>query len=181
MVDLVKASIGEVWADLLDLAARANEWGDIAGIWNTDAANVEKWSRATKAATGDFNALLSSVQKINDLNDKQQKKVAEWSGVSGENYTDRWSYAVDVLTALSQMDYSKQLQASEEIFGAKRAGGIIDLLNDWQGSQDALNRFDAENGGVGLNNEQLQNMVELDVRVHTLQETLAYEDQTAEV
>ena len=171
MVDLVKASIGEVWADLLDLAARANEWGDIAGIWNTDAANVEKWSRATKAATGDFNALLSSVQKINDLNDKQQKKVAEWSGVSGENYTDRWSYAVDVLTALSQMDYSKQLQASEEIFGAKRAGGIIDLLNDWQGIQDALNRFDAENGGVGLNNEQLQNMVELDVRVHTLQET----------
>ena len=171
MVDLVKASIGEVWADLLDLAARANEWGDIAGIWNTDAANVEKWSRATKSATGDFNALLSSVQKINDLNDKQQKKVAEWSGVSGVNYTDRWSYAVDVLQALSELDYDKQLQASEEIFGAKRAGGIIDLLNDWQGIQDALNRFDAENGGVGLNNEQLQNMVELDVRVHTLQET----------
>ena len=175
MVSLVKESIGAVWTDLMDLAARANQWGDIAGIWNTDAANVEKWSRAAGAATGDFNTLLSAVQKINDLNDDQQKKITDWTNISGVNYEDRWEYATKVLEALNKIGaekgYNEQLKAVEEIFGAKRGGGVMDLLNDWKGIQEALGRFDAENGGLGLTNEQLEQMNELDIKVHTLQET----------
>ena len=171
MVNIVKESIGAVWTELMDLAARSNEWGDIAGMWNTDAANVEKWARSTKAATGDFNAMLSAVQKINDLSDAQQKKVAEFAGVSGVNYADRWEYAMAVLDSMSKMDYDQQLKASEEIFGAKRAGGILDILNDWQAIQDVMSKFDAENGGLGLDNAQIEQLTELDVKVATIKET----------
>ena len=171
MVSIVQNSIGVIWEDLVDLAARSNAWGDIAGFWNTDAAEIEKWDRAVTAATDNFSDLTSAVLKINNLDDKQQKKITELTGVSGANYEDRWQYAMAVMTAMSDMPYDKMLQASEEIFGAKRATGVLDLLQDWEKIEEGLVRFDAENGGLGLNNEQIDNMITLDQRIATLQQT----------
>ena len=171
MVSTVHESITALWAELMDIAGKANEWGDVAGMWNTDSGTIEKWYRSVHAATGDWNAMLTAVTKINDLNDKQQQKVAEWTGVSGENYADRWEYAVAVLEAMEKMDYGTRLAASEDIFGAKRASGIVDLLNDWNAIRERLGMFDADNGGLGLGTETLEQMTELDRKVATIKET----------
>ena len=168
MVDTVKEAITLVWEDLIALADKANAWVDIAGFWNTDAATIQKWSRSVEAAHDSFDDLQNAVTRIN-MGD--QKKIAELTGVSGENYSDNWQYAMAVMDSLSKMPYDKMLEASGEIFGEKRSTKVMDLLNDWETIQENLGLFDAENGGVGMTEEQIQDMSTLAEQVDKLKGT----------
>lgn len=172
MISVVKDAVTAVWGEVMDLAARANAWGDIAAAWNTSAANVEKWDRAVTGATKDFAALQNAVLRLNNLDEKQQKKITELTQVSGENFSDRWEYAMTVLGKMAGMDYDKRLEAIEAIFGSKQAGGgITEIINGWDTIQENLKLFDTENGGIGVTEEQINTLTQLDEKVAKLQQT----------
>ena len=158
VVGVISDAISALWDQLMDVAARANQWGDIAGYWNTSASNIQKWYHAVQGTYNDFSALSNAVTRIVT---GDQKKIAEASGVSAEQYSDKWEYAMAVMDSLGSMDYEKRLEAVGEIFGEKRSPQILDLLNDWAKIQANLADFDATNGGYGLTDEQLQKASDL--------------------
>jgi hypothetical protein len=168
MVGTIKDAITEVWADITELAGRANEWADLAGFWNTSTTNIQKWYRAVGSSHNDFATLNNAVTRIVMAD---SKKIAEAAGVSSESYTDQWEYAMAVLGNLAEMGYDDRLKALGEIFGEKRATGVMDLVNDWGTIVDNLNRFDAENGGIGMTEEQMSDMAKLAEDVDKIQQT----------
>ena len=168
MVSTVKDAIADVWADITELAGRANEWADLAGFWNTSTTNIQKWYRAVGSSHNDFATLNNAVTRIVMAD---SKKIAEAANVSSESYTDQWEYAMSVLDSLAKMGYDDRLKALGEIFGEKRATGVLDLLNDWQTIRDNLGKFDTENGGVGMTEEQLSDMATLAERIDHIQQT----------
>ena len=168
MVSTIRDAIGALWDELMDVAARANEWGDIAGYWNTSATNIQKWYHAVEGTYNSFADLSSAVTRIVE---GDQKKIAEASGVSAENYADKWEYAMAVMDSLGKMSYEERLAATADIFGEKRATKVLDLLNDWEKIQANLSRYDAEDGGFGLTEENLQTASELAEKVANLKES----------
>ena len=166
MVDTVRSAISEVWAEMTDLAGRANGWVDLAGFWNTDAKTIQTWSHAVQGAHDSFEDLNNAVTRIN-MGD--QKKIAAATGVSGENYEDKWKYAMAVMDAMANMDYEEKLAAAGEVFGEKRATKVLDLLNDWDTIRENVNRFD----DMGMTEEQIEEMSSLAEKIDTLKETWA--------
>lgn len=168
MVSTVRTAITEVWEEMVELAGRANSWVDLAGFWNTDAATIQKWTHAVEGAHDSFEDLNNAVTRIN-MGD--QKKIASATGVSGENYTDKWQYAMAVMDAMARMDYEQKLAAAGEVFGEKRATKVLDLLNDWATISENLSKFDVKNGGIGMSEEQIQDMATLAERVDLIKTT----------
>ena len=168
MVSTVRTAITEVWEEMVELAGRANSWVDLAGFWNTDAATIQKWTHAVEGAHDSFEDLNNAVTRIN-MGD--QKKIAAATGVSGENYTDKWQYAMAVMDAMARRDYEQKLAAAGEVFGEKRATKVMDLLNDWATISENLSKFDVENGGIGMSEEQIQDMSTLAEKVDLIKTT----------
>ena len=168
MVSTVRTAITEVWEEMVELAGRANSWVDLAGFWNTDAATIQKWTHAVEGAHDSFEDLNNAVTRIN-MGD--QKKIAAATGVSGENYADKWQYAMAVMDAMARMDYEQKLAAAGEVFGEKRATKVMDLLNDWGTISENLSKFDVENGGIGMSEEQIQDMSTLAEKVDLIKTT----------
>lgn len=174
MVQGIQGAIGEVWGDMMDLAARANDWEDLATTWNTTSENIQKWYHAVRASHNDFATLNSAMARI-AVTDPQ--KLAEYAGVSAENYKDQWQLAMAVMDSLQGMDYDRRLEAMAEIFGSKKVEGISDLVNDWAQIQENLKEFDTENGGVGMTGEQISTMSEIAEKVDHIKETwFAFKD-----
>ena len=159
LLDTVTSTISAVWEQMIDTATRANSWGDIAGYWNTDATNIQKWSHAVETAHDSFEDLSTAVTRINTRADADKHGVL--AGVSTEAYKDRWEYAMAVMDSLSRMDYTEKMANLEEIFGEKRATKVMDLLNDWEKIRGNLGLFDAEQGGIGMTGEQMEDMSKL--------------------
>ena len=168
MVGTIRSAISELWDEITELAGRANDWGDLAGYWNTSATNIQKWYHAVRSSRDDFNTLTSAVNRI-AMGD--QKKIAELTSVSGAQYADQWEYAMAVMDSLSGMDYDQRLNAMGEIFGERRATGVMDLVNDWEKIRGLLGEFDAENGGLGMTEDQLGTMSDLAEQVDHIAET----------
>ncbi len=168
MVDTVSEAIGAVWDNMMGLASKANAWLDLAGFWNTDAETIQKWSRAVEGAHNSFEDLQSAVRRIN-MGD--QNKIAEATGVSGENYADKWKYAMAVMDAMASMDYEDRLNAAGAVFGEKRATGVLDILNEWETIQENLQRFDVSQGGIGMTEEQMNDMAKLAENVDLIKTT----------
>ena len=164
MVDTVRSAISEVWADMVDLAGRANSWVDLAGFWNTDAATIQKWTHAVEGAHNSFDDLNNAVTRIN-MGD--QKKIAAATLVSGEEFSDKWKYAMAVMDSMAAMNYEDRLNAAGEVFGEKRATKVMDLLNDWGTIRDNLAHFE----GLGMTEEQIGEMSSLAERIDLLHET----------
>lgn len=155
MLTTVKGAISDIWADVVDLAARSNNLVDLAGFWNTDVTTIQKYAGAVEAASAHLEDLSAIVTKINA---GDMKKITELTGVSGANYKDQWEYAMAVMDAMSKMSKEQRNAAGFEIFGGRQATKAFDLLNDWQTVLDNLDKFDATKGGYGLAEEELQNM-----------------------
>jgi len=168
MVETVSSAISAVWEDMVDLAGRANSWVDLAGFWNTDAQKIQAWTHAVEGAHDSFEDLNNAVTRIN-MGD--QKKITEATGVSGVNYTDKWEYAMAVMDSLASMDYDKRLEAAGEVFGEKRATKVLDLLNEWSKIRENLAKFDPSQGGIGMTEEQIQDMSTLAEQVDLIKET----------
>ena len=167
MLNTVRDAVSELWDMIGETAARANNWEDVAGFWNTDTQTIQKWSRAVSAAGNEFGDLEKAVSRI-ALGDRD--KIFDLTGVSWAGDVDDWQYAMDVLTSLSTMGHQQRNSVLEEIFGEKRATGVMDLLNDWQTITGMLDTFDGNEGAYGLSDEELDRMSELYVQMETLEE-----------
>ena len=164
MLSTVKQTIADVWADVVDLAARSNGLVDLAGFWNTDVTTIQKYGIAVKGISGSLEDLNSIVTKINA---GDSKKIAELTGVSGENYKDQWEYAMAVMDAMSKMSTEQRNKAAFDIFGGRQATKAFDLLNDWQKMLKELE--DVDQKGYGLSGEELQQMSDLYDQVNKLE------------
>ena len=166
MLSFVRETIADIWADIVDLAARSNGLVDLAGFWNTDVTTIQKYKGAVESVSGTLEDLNSVVTKINA---GDSKKIAELTGVSAEIYEDQWKYAMAVMGAMSQMDTKARNNAAFEIFGGRQATKAFDLLNDWDNLLKELDTFDVSAGGFGLTEEELQDMSALYDKVNKLE------------
>ena len=157
IVGTIGSTIAQVWASITDLAARSNNLVDLAGFWGTDAATIQKWQGAVASASANLEDLNALVTKINSMDGN---KIAELTGVSDENYTNMWDYAMAVMDAMSKMNTQQRNEAGFGIFG-KSATKAFDLLNDWETVLAHLDEYNADEGGYGLTTEELQSMSEL--------------------
>lgn len=167
-VGFVRDTITEIWADIVDLAARSNNLVDLAGFWGTDVTTIQKYAGAVSAASASLEDLSSIVTKINAAD---AKKVTELTGVSNENYKDQWEYAMAVMDAMSKMTTEQRNAAGFDLFGGRQATKAFDLLNDWQTVLDNLDKFDATKGGYGLAENELKQMSQLYDDVNKLRES----------
>ena len=180
MISGVRDAVMDLWEVIGDTASKANNWTDIAGYWNTDPANVEKWARAVEASGNSFSDFETIVSRLN-LGGKG-KEIAELLGVSDVNYTDQWDYAVAVMDRISELGKSGGLPDGmwETIFGEKKATKVMDLVNDWDTIREGLTTFNADEGGFGMGSEDLQTMNDLYVQITTIeQKWVALKDQMA--
>lgn len=173
LIDTVRDVAVELWDFIGETAAKANEWSDIAGYWNTDAATIQKWENAVRSAGNQFSDFESIVSRIN-LGGKGDK-ITELLGVSDVNYKNDWDYAIAVMERAYELRSKGQLTDEfwETIFGEKKATKAMDILNDWKTIRDNLDDFDADNGGFGIDSETIKTMSD----VHEeMQKTLAMWD-----
>ena len=170
LITTVKDAITEIWGEVTELAGRANAWSDLAGYWNTSTNEIQKWYHAVSGSFNNFEDLNNAVTRI-VMGD--QKKIAAATGVSAEAYKDQWQYAMAVMDAMAGMDYDKRVEAAGEVFGEKRATKVMDLLNDWKTITGLLDRFNAEEGGLGMTQEQTAQMSALAEQVATIEQTWA--------
>ena len=161
LISTVSDTIVELWDLIGETAAKANRWTDIAGYWNTDPANIEKWARAIEASGNSFEDLETIVTRL--VLGGKGKDIAEMLGVSDVNYEDQWDYAMAVLERIYELRSSGNLPDNlwETLFGEKKATKAMDIINDWEAVQKGLTTYNADEGGYGLGTEALQTMNDL--------------------
>ena len=161
MVGAVRGALEEVWDMIGETAAKANNWTDIAGYWNTEPANVEKWARAVEGTANSFADFESIVSRI--VLGGKNKEITELLGISDVNYEDQWDYAIAVLQQIYELRNSGNLPENvwETIFGEKKATKVMDILNDWESIQKGLTTYNADEGGFGLGEDALKEMAQL--------------------
>ena len=101
MISAVTDAVEQLWDLISSTAAKANQWTDIAGYWDTDPQKIQQYARAVSASANSFEDLQSAVSKI--VLGGKGKDITSLIGVSGENYKDQWDYAMAVMDRLSQM------------------------------------------------------------------------------
>lgn len=173
VADVIGGTIGAVWGELMEIAAKSDSWMDLGAFLGASATDVQKWDRAMKAAGGDITTITSMVSKLKYGG--KDDKVAEWFGISGENYTNDLEYVEAVLNKMAEdkqamVDAGTWADAMGDIFGAKKVQEIDGILSDWDQILIGLKTFDVENGGVGINEDEIQTMADLYNQVGLLQE-----------
>ena len=168
MIDAVSGAVEQLWDMISQTAAKANRWTDIAGYWNTDAQTVQQYARAVAASANSFDSLNSAVTKI--VLGGKGKEITEMLGISDVNYTDQWEYAMRVMDALYEKRRKGENMDSvlEQIFGAKKATDVMDLLNDWGTIVELLPQFNGNETGFGMNDEELGTMNDLWVKINEI-------------
>lgn len=172
VVSTIREAVEELWTMVVDTAGKANGWADEAEFWGTDAATIQQWEHAVESAHNKFTSLTDVATRLT-LGGKD-KEVAEYLGLSNENYENEWDFALaamDELKRLENEDTKKYQLAMSEIFGQRKAKNVMDLVNDWDQIKGLLPQFDAENGGVGLDNEGISFMSDFAVKLDTITQT----------
>ena len=170
MLQTIEKAVETAWEIVSETAAKANNWGDIAGYWGTDAQTIQQYARAVSASANSFEDLNAAVTKI--VVGGKGKKITELVGISGVNYKDEWAYAMAVMNRIYEMQQSGQNMTPiwEEIFGGKQSTKIMDLVNDWGEIQKNLGIFNGNETAFGLTDEELGAMNDLWVTINRVEE-----------
>ena len=168
VIDVVTDAVGQLWDLISQTAAKANDWGDIAGYWGTDAQTIQQYARAVGANADSFEDLQGAVSRI--VMGGKGKTIAELLGVSDVNYKNDWDYAMAVMDQMAALTESGKDMTPiyEQIFGEKRSQKVMDLVNDWRGIQEQLPTFSG--GAYGMSDEGLQTMSDLWVDINRIEE-----------
>lgn len=180
MIDVIRDAVVEIWELVGETAAKANAWTDIAGFWNTDPANVEKWARAIEASGNSFADFEAIVTRLN-LGGKEED-IESLLGISAKDYGDQWEYAVAVMERMYELKNSGNLNNDvwDTLFGERKATKAMDILNDWETVAQNLERYDADKGGLGMGSETLAQMSRLHEQISTVkQDWQAIQDTVA--
>lgn len=173
MINKTREVLTELWGLVVDVSGRANGWADTAEFWGTDAATIEKWEHAVKGAHNEFSALTNVMSRLT-LGGKD-KEIAEYLGISSEGYENQWAFgiaAMEQLETLKNENNKRYLDAMAAIFGEKKSQDIMDLVNDWGTIKGNLGTFDAENGGYGMTNAEIESMSKLAEQISLVDEKI---------
>ena len=168
VLSAISSTVNEIWGMIAETAARANQYTDIAGYWNTDPQKIQQWARAVAASKNEFTDMANAVSKI-AFGDHD--KIFGLTGVSWSGDIDQWQYAADVMSSIADMDYTHKAAAVEEIFGEKRASKVMDLLNDWKTILELVPKFNGNETGYGMNDQELETMNDLAVQIATIEQS----------
>ena len=168
VLSAISSTVNEIWGMIAETAARANQYTDIAGYWNTDPQKIQQWARAVAASKNEFTDMANAVSKI-AFGDHD--KIFGLTGVSWSGDIDQWQYAADVMSSIADMDYTHKAAAVEEIFGEKRASKVMDLLNDWKTILELVPKFNGNETGYGMNDQELESMNDLAVQIATIEQS----------
>lgn len=180
MIDVIRDAVVEIWELVGETAAKANAWTDIAGFWDTDPANVEKWARAIEASGNSFADFEAIVTRLN-LGGKEED-IESLLGISAKDYGDQWEYAVAVMERMYELKNSGILNNDvwDTLFGERKATKAMDILNDWETVAQSLEHYDADKGGLGMGSETLAQMSRLHEQISTVkQDWQAIQDTVA--
>ena len=180
---VVSQTVGAVWDDLMEIAAKSDSWMDLGAFLGASATEVQKWDRAMGTVRGDITTITSMVSRLKYGG--KDNLVAEWFGISGEEYTNDLEYIQVVLQRMADLKPEMVANgtwatAMGDIFGAKKVQEIDGILSDWDDILNSLKTFDVDNGGLGLSDEEIQTMGDLVYQVDLLQEKWNAFKQSAE-
>ena len=174
LLTVVRETVGAIWGELMDIAAKSDNYMDLAAYFGSSATEVQKWDSAMKGAGGSLDTVTNLITKLKYSG--KNEKIAEWFGVSDENYTNDLQYFQDVMQQMVNMR-DEMIKAGTwddamaEIFGNKKGFDVEGVLSDWDAIMAGLKNFNADEGGFGLSEKQISDMAELNVQVQTLKES----------
>lgn len=132
VLDIMKATIGEIWTMITETAAKADNWGDIAGYYGSTAEEVQAWDKAIRDANGSFEDFIA-ILNLMEFKGKS-KGVTEWLGISDANYTDQIEYAAVVMERLAEkreeLGAAKFNDQFADVFGGK-ASQYLEIISKW--------------------------------------------------
>lgn len=181
MIDSVTDIVTDLWDLISETAAKADNYTDIAGYWNTDPAKIQMWSNALSASGKDLETFQQIVTRLN-LGGKN-KEITEMLGISNVNYEDQWAYAIAVMTRLSELQKAGNMPDNfwETIFGEKKSLKAMEIVNAWDSILDNLATYDADNGGFGLSSEGIEKYSQIYEEINKAQTSWdALKDSVAE-
>ena len=169
-------AVSALWDEIMATAAKANAWTDLADYFGSTAGEVQQWSNAIQGAGGSFDNFTSILNKFKTGG--VNKKIAELFGVSDENYTNDLEYTAAVLDSMAKKREEMTKNgtwdsALADIFGGRKSQAAGWFISNWEQIQENLSRYDAENGGVGMTDEELKTMNQLYIDVENIKTTWA--------
>ena len=172
VIDRITDAVGELWGLISSTAAKANNWTDISGYWNTDPQTIQQYARAVGAVDNSFEDLQAVVSKL--VLGGKGDKITELLGISSIGYKDQWQYAMDAMDMLyAKMQSGQDINPIlETLFGEKKSTKVLDLLGDWGSVQQAIatGLFNGNESGYGLSDEELGTMNDLWIRINEIEE-----------
>ena len=170
IVSTITSAVTSVWNNVVEIAAKADNWEDLAAFFNTSATNVQRWDKALEGAGDSMSSVNSLITKLKYSTDDD--KLVNAFGISGKNYTDDLEFFEALMKAMTEakgtMDSNTWDNTMADIFGNKKPAELENLLSDWEAIQSGLETFDATKGGYGLTEEEIQDMATLSEQVNTL-------------
>ena len=146
MMERVRALCGEIWNLIAETAAKADQWGDLASMYGSNAEEIQKMDRAITGAGGSFEDFLALINML-EFKGKDEKLIS-WLGLSNVNYEDNVAFAKAVMEQMVKRKnevgagaFNKEMA---DVFGGKSTG-VISLIDRWDSVQANYNNY-AENG-----------------------------------
>lgn len=146
MMERVRALCGEIWNLIAETAAKADQWGDLASMYGSNAEEIQKMDRAITGAGGSFEDFLALINML-EFKGKDEKLIS-WLGLSNVNYEDNVAFAKAVMEQMVKRKnevgagaFNKEMA---DVFGGKSTG-VISLIDRWDNVQANYNNY-AENG-----------------------------------
>jgi len=174
IIGTISKTVQSVWAELIDVASKSDNYLDLASYFGSTATEVQKWDSAMKSANGSLDTVTSLITKLKYSG--KNKEIATWFGISDENYTNDLQYFQVVMQRMFEMREEMVKagtwdKAMTDIFGNKKGFDVEGVLSDWDVILAGLDRFNADEGGFGLKEDQITKMGELATQVATLKES----------
>jgi len=171
VVDRISQAVQAIWNELTEVAAKSDNYMDLAAYFGSSATEVQKWDKAMESAGGSLDTVTSLITKLKYGG--KDKKIAEWFNISPENYNNDLEFFQQIMQQMYDMrDVMRETgtwdDAMTDIFGNKKGQDVEGVLSDWEDILNGLDRYDPEKGGFGLSNEDISKMADLNVQIETL-------------
>jgi hypothetical protein len=178
MIDRVTDAAEQLWALISETAAKANNWTDLGSYYGSSAQEMQMWSQSIKAAGGDFEKFINIVNQLTF--NKKPEEITELLGISKENYQNDVEYVLAVMDSIEQKKnqlgqgwYDETMTAlfsrrSKEFnwFISNAHGHINEQTGEWvNGWRDNPQRFNGEEGGLGMTDKELGTMNDLYIKI----------------
>ena len=169
MVSHIKDAVVQVWGIIADTAAKANNWTDLAGIYNSSTGKIQEWYNAFGATGGEgkFNDFVSFTSKLAAGGEKQWKLIAENFGISRENYEDDMQYAWDVIASIADYRAKNGQKAYEMAMTnaglGKKEASVGWMISNWEGLNDNRQSFAESGYNMGEDSIDVFNSIQLKI------------------